>query len=638
MKALLVSMPWQMVDCPPLPIGILTACASRCRCAPEIEEYHANLEWCDWLMERSGGDLAPEHYTYVAEVGVWHSVGDWVFAGALYDDPDWRSDVFTAYARDHGLDPARWYEMRALSFGFLDHALETVLASGADVVGFTSTFSQSTASLALAKRIKQRRPEVVTLFGGANCDGPMGAALHRSFSFVDHVVSGEGEAAFVALLDALATGTPLTAVPGLCWRDESGAQRVNPPGPMVPIQQVPRPDYSRWQRAFEASRTGAMVSPQLVLESARGCWWGEKHHCTFCGLNGLAMTFRAKPADVFLDDLAALVSGHRILDVVMVDNIMDHAYFTELLPRLADLDWDLRLRYEVKANLRRDQLAALAAAGIRHVQPGIEHLSSRVLALMDKGVHATQNVQVLRDCDDLGITVDWNFLYGFPGETAEDYEVVIEQLPALVHLQPPSGAVRILLERFSPYFDRPELGFARRRPSAQYDHVYDLPEEVMVDLAYQFDTDPKGIDDALAKKLLGAVRWWQRNHENSTLVMHRTEDGIVIDDRRAGREPAEHVLADRIDRALYEALETPRSVEGLVAVAGAVAAAPVGRHEVTRRIASFRRRGLVLEEGGRIVALATRGQPPRIGLLGKGLARPSASPVPAPVPLPAGVA
>jgi ribosomal peptide maturation radical SAM protein 1 len=613
-KVLLVSMPWQMVDSPPLPIGILTACAARCREVPEVEEYHASLDWCDYLMEHTGGAVTPDDYTYVAEVGVWHSVGDWVFAGALYDDPDWRTDVFAAYLERHGMHPHRWYEMRALTFGFLDQAVERVLASGADVVGFSTTFSQNAASLALARRVKRRRPDVVTLFGGGNCDGPMGPALHRNFPWVDYVVSGEGELAFVALLDALSARRPVTDVPGLCWRDDDGAQRVNPPGPTVPIQSVPRPDYSRWQRAFAASRTGQLVTPQLVMESARGCWWGEKHHCTFCGLNGLAMTFRAKPAQAFLDDLRALVGEHRVLDVVMVDNIMDYGYFAELLPRLAELDWDLRLRYEVKANLRREQLAALAAAGVRHVQPGIEHLSSRVLKLMDKGVHATQNVQVLRDCDDLGVTVDWNFLYGFPGETVDDYRVVVDQLPALVHLQPPAGVVRILLERFSPFFDRPDLGFGYRRPSAQYDHVYDLPAAELADLAYQFDTQPKGISGEIEVALREAVRRWQQLHERSTLVMREAGNDLVVEDRRAGWPARDHVLSDPVDRALYEALETPHSLDGLVAVTAA-AGPSLATGDVLARVESFRHRGLVFEEGGRVVALATRGHPSRVAAL-----------------------
>src|SRR3712207_7222676 len=39
-----------------------------------------------------------------------------------------------------------------------------------DVVGFSSTYQQNAASFALARRLKQRYPAIVTVFGGANLD------------------------------------------------------------------------------------------------------------------------------------------------------------------------------------------------------------------------------------------------------------------------------------------------------------------------------------------------------------------------------------------------------------------------------------------------------------------------------------
>ena len=46
------------------------------------------------------------------------------------------------------------------------------------------------------------------------------------------------------------------------------------------------------QRA--ANDLDGKVRPLMVMETARGCWWDAKHHCTFCGLNGEFMGFRSK--------------------------------------------------------------------------------------------------------------------------------------------------------------------------------------------------------------------------------------------------------------------------------------------------------------------------------------------------------
>jgi len=57
-----------------------------------------------------------------------------------------------------------------------------------------------------------------------------------------------------------------------------------------------------------------------------------------------------------------------------------------------------------------------------------------------------------------------------------------------VHLQPPSSTARIELDRFSPYFENPALGFPERTPAEPYRYVYDLSERQLQDMVYLFDT------------------------------------------------------------------------------------------------------------------------------------------------------
>ncbi|MFI5957437.1 RiPP maturation radical SAM C-methyltransferase [Cryptosporangium sp. NPDC051539] len=608
MRIALTAMPWHGLETQSLPLGILKACATRCHRPHQVVEYYANLAWADLLDEKSDSIITTDDYDYIANVGVWHSIGEWVFAGALYDDPEWRREEFLRYVSERHVDPGKALEMRPVADEFVDLAVDHLLELDPDLVGFTTTFSQNAASLAVARRVKQRRPSLPVVIGGGNCDGPMGRAMATSFPFVDYVVSGEGERAFVALVDALADGGDLTGVPGLIWRQED-SQRVNPPVAPMPMGQVPRPDYTGWQQAFDDSRAAATVRPRLTLEAARGCWWGEKHHCTFCGLNGTSMTFRAKPAAQFLEDLTSMVATHQILDVVMVDNIMSNDYFHELLPELEKLGWDVTIRYEVKANLRAEQLGALSAAGVRHIQPGIESLCSTALRLMDKGVRASQNVQVLRDSDDYGLTVDWNILYGFPGETDEDYAVLLGQLPALIHLQPPAGITRILLERFSPYFERPELGFALRRPASQYQHVYAMPTESLYDLAYQFEGEIKGLTGDLEKDLHRAVRTWQEAGPASVLTQTETHDGVLVDDRRFGWPERTYTLTDPLAVRVLTALRVPRSLRAVL-----TEAADGDAERARPALDALVDRGLVFLDGDRAVALPTLTVPFRPGV------------------------
>ena len=54
--------------------------------------------------------------------------------------------------------------------------------------------------------------------------------------------------------------------------------------------------------------------------------------------------------------------------------------------------------YEVKSNLRKEDVRQLREAGVVAIQPGIESLSDEVLRIMRKGVSALQNIQLLKGC------------------------------------------------------------------------------------------------------------------------------------------------------------------------------------------------------------------------------------------------
>ncbi len=62
-----------------------------------------------------------------------------------------------------------------------------------------------------------------------------------------------------------------------------------------------------------ASESVSLAAQPLALErnmmpykTSRGCWWGQKHHCTFCGINGGGMGFRDKSPDLALDQVRKL--------------------------------------------------------------------------------------------------------------------------------------------------------------------------------------------------------------------------------------------------------------------------------------------------------------------------------------------
>jgi ribosomal peptide maturation radical SAM protein 1 len=607
----LVAMPWQAIESPSLPLGLLRASCVRAG-LPLPETYHGSLRWAEFVMDASAGVLGPDDYNDIAENGLFHGLGDWVFAGVLHGDCSFGVEQLCGYAAQRGLDINRASRMREYAEEFVDMAAREILAMVPDVVGFSTTFMQNVPSLAVAQRIKEITPDVLVVFGGGNCDGVMGAALHRNYRFVDYVVSGEGEDALPALLTALHGGIPLTGVPGLCWWDGDRQHRNEPNPHPLPPGRIPTPDFDDWFERIESSPIREYVEPKLIMETARGCWWGQVHHCTFCGLNGSLMQFRSKSADAVVDELKYLVSRHQVLDVIAVDNIIDNTYFRTVLPRIAELNWDLRIHYEVKSNLKPTEIDSLRHARVTHVQPGIESLVTPVLKIMDKGVRGFRNVRTLRDCESAALTVTWNWLYGFPGENFADYAPIMHQIFALVHLQPPSSAARILLERFSPYFENPDLGFPDRTTAQLYRHVYGLSESDVHDMVYLFDTSSQGLTDEDAAQLQKLLDHWSDGYSDSYLHRWNLDGAIVLRDCRVGWLAEDFIIEEPDFVAAYNELENGRTVGSLYN-----RLVDAGRNQnigsLRRWIVELFERGLLFEENGYFVTLATTAAPIKVG-------------------------
>ncbi|MEV6074725.1 RiPP maturation radical SAM C-methyltransferase [Streptomyces sp. NPDC052069] len=607
MRVLLVNMPWSPIDLPSLALGILKRSVDERVPGASATVLHANLEFTDWITSRT--EFTADDYEYYALSSYFMGCGDWVFSSALYDDPSWREAEFTEAMRTR-LKKSRLkmsHELHRLAPDFVAEMAQRIVDEAPDVVGFTSTFQQNTAALAAAKHVKRLAPHIRTVMGGANCDAEQGAALHRNFPFVDYVVRGEGEAAFPQLLSALSTGEDLAGVSGLCHRTDDGVSTVNPmaSSPLPPAT-ILAPDYSGYFERLASSAARNWVEPKLVVEGARGCWWGEKHHCTFCGLNGSFMQFRSKSPDVFYDEIMELARKHRVLDMYVVDNILDMGYLSTVLPRIIDSGYDLRLHIEIKANMRRSQLRTLSDAGLIYVQPGIESLNKRVLDLMDKGVSGCQNVRMLRDGAETGLSISWNYLHGFPGESAKDYEGVIGQIPALEHLDPPVDlSARIAIERFSPYFNKPELGFSGLRPEAHYRFTYDLPEVELYDLAYVFEAPQRGIGETTVSALNDALALWKEHHADARLTQADLGDRIILVSRRRAFDWRVMELSDPFEIAVFRLLDQPHAPASLLRKATVrVPGHTRTEADVDALLAHWQERGLLFTDGGHFVHLA----------------------------------
>jgi ribosomal peptide maturation radical SAM protein 1 len=430
---------------------------------------------------------------------------------------------------------------------YLSYMLETFgRYEKTKIVGFTSTLNQNIPSIALAKVLKERFRDKTVVLGGANCEGAMGPAIMRAFPHIDYVVSGEAENTFPCLLKILFSGDTeaIRHLRGISYRN-SGAVKTNPPAaPITDLDAYPTlecDDYYRQLRELEKASGLAIESGPIFFECSRGCWWGQHSHCTFCGLNGLTISYRSKSPDTIIRQLVALSKRYGVLSFHATDNILSPSYFIKLLPRLKETGFDFNLFFEVKANMTKQHVKILAESGASVVQPGIESLSTHVLQLMRKGTTALQNIQTLKWFEEFGIRPEWSLIGGFPGETEEDYLLVERVIPLLYHLPPPTKPefTRIEMDRFSPNFDfAQEFGFKNVRPKQYYNYIYDVDADLLRDIVYSFDYELPGFEKFLPhiSRINALLGEWHRKYysEEVELSYGRGPEFLEVIDERDG--------------------------------------------------------------------------------------------------------
>jgi ribosomal peptide maturation radical SAM protein 1 len=528
LRVLLINMPFGSASWPPLGLGLLKSRLTALGVEARIENL--NMRFADRL-----GPLA---YDYLAFEAPQHALaGEWVFSHCLNGRPlVGPEEYFTLVARSRQMEPIsdrqrRWIlRARELADPFLRDCLERVHWSSYDLVGFTSSFAQNVSSLALARRVKERSPDTLIAFGGVNCEDAMGLELHRSFEFVDYVFTDEADLSLPQVIGAVGSDRQIASVPGVVAREGDASHWTSLRADRVKdLDDVLYPDFDDF---FQDGRHRShRVMP---METARGCWWGDKHHCTFCGID-FSTKYRSKSPDRALAELWQLTEKYSPDLVFMTDEILDMRYFRTLLPALADSRRNFEIFYETKANLSREQVRLLADAGVRSIQPGIESLSTETLRLMRKGTTALQNVEFLKWCKEYGVRPLWNLLVGFPAEDDSGYPAMIELVESLTHLQPPIGAGIVRMDRFSPYVADPAAFGIEVQPIPAYEWIYDLPAESLAQLAYFFERVSGTPEREDFGDVLSAVEDWKAENWRSSLTYGDDGHTLRISDERRGR-------------------------------------------------------------------------------------------------------
>jgi magnesium-protoporphyrin IX monomethyl ester (oxidative) cyclase len=617
LKIVLLNMPFAAYHVPSIGLTQIKAVLDR-ELGDQVETriVYANLDFAAYM--------GLENYESLTSSGDHLQAGfpEWFFRQVAFPDvPDNQDEYFARYYPGH--DPnthsflKTMLEKRRGAGAVLDKLIDLYELDKADVVGFTSMFSENMVSFATARKIKERNPRVLTVLGGATSESPAGEEYIRLVDALDFVVSGPGLKCFPQIVRNLLAGRPDLNhnIPGVFTKVNQGRD-VGPMAEELPIDTWIDLDYGPFIAAMEEKLPAWEIKAILPFETSRGCWWGERAHCTFCGLNKNTMGYRAMRPDLAVELIRSLFRFADRASVIMcVDNILQRHYTKEVFPYL-DTPADVPIFYQLKANLSEQEVAAMASANVRLITPGFESLNSNTLKLMDKGVTAFHNLQVMKHCTLYDVHPGWNILVGSPGEPAETYEKYVHDLPLFVHLPPPQGVFSIHFNRYSPYFMYPERWGLDLVPLDSYALLYPFPQEAINNIAYDWNDQNLEADylkalthwiDPMQEKLRAwQGKWDQEVHpEQPYLYLHeRGEETWIYDSRfDAVRE---YPVTPAV-RQLLAYLSEARKVSSL-----ATALAEVEGLDLDRDLAFVRERGLLFEEDGKALSLVLPRKPPQM--------------------------
>jgi len=295
----------------------------------------------------------------------------------------------------------------------LIRALREPLARGERPVAGWSFYSPDFPAMALdLERVKAQAPGALHLAGGVHASAEPLQTLRAGF---DLVAVGEGESTAVRLI---AEGEDAQKIPGLSWL-EDGRLRSNGPGERRPLDDFP---------AFNAS-----AGKWNAIEITRGCVYA----CSFCQT---PFMFKAR----FRHRSVANVREHirwmkrdgirymRFLTPTCLsygssDTSVNLAAVEDLLAAVREEMPEGKIYFGTfPSECRPEHLTAEALRVLRRYVDntglviGGQSGSERLLRETHRGHGVAEVIAAVRLSVEAGFRPDVDFLFGLPGETAED--------------------------------------------------------------------------------------------------------------------------------------------------------------------------------------------------------------------------
>jgi len=292
------------------------------------------------------------------------------------------------------------------------HFRETIKELRPGNVGISATTVDAAVALRAAGVIKSIREDIVTVIGGIHasvCPEEFTKSAH-----FDHVVLGEGERTFA---DIVARSAGPGIIPGQL---------------LVDLDSLPFIDRSVFGDRETPLYPPLFPQPFVTFIASRGC----PFNCSFCQ-PAEKILFGKKMRSRSPKNLASEIKKCR-LDMGMKSFLIhddcllwNPGWVEEFLGILSGQKVNMPFAVQSRADLicKHPRLVSrLAEQGLRMVLIGFESGSQKILDFLRKGTTVEQNMEAAKICKANNIAIWANYMFGIPGETAEDVAQTVRMI------------------------------------------------------------------------------------------------------------------------------------------------------------------------------------------------------------------
>lgn len=339
----------------------------------------------------------------------------------LPEDP-WQAEHYDLWTAAGGgaSGPSGRNEVLEFFRPLIDETIEALVQARPKVLGLSIQGCNEAAAREIAIGVKARLPDIVIIVGGFSCyNADIG---RRAFPECDYMCIGEADLTVGPLFEALARGERPFNQPGVLSRFDTPEFKYIPAPMIHDLDQIEFPKYEWCDLKIYRNFNDYQLTPIIA---SRGCRWSR---CTFCAER---FYWRIRTPVNFVDELEWLVNQGCHL---FMFNESDLGGMPERVEEICDeiirrgLHRKVKLTGQLRVNRRQTRafFEKLREANFVALRFGIDAFSENTLRLQKKGYTVEMVSQNLKDCWEVGIFTEINWVIGVPGETAKDVEEGIE--------------------------------------------------------------------------------------------------------------------------------------------------------------------------------------------------------------------